>query len=54
MNPSLFKKVAEGFERDLLMGRAKYYAELSLKRPLTDAELERYREICKTLGADVK
>ena len=49
MNKELFEKVAF----DLLKGRANYYMQLSLKRPLTTAELDRYRAICKELGADV-
>jgi hypothetical protein len=47
------KKFIEEYEFQFKKGQAMYYSELSLKRPLTDSELTRFRQLCKEIGIQV-
>ena len=41
------------YEFEFKKGQAMYYSELSLKRPLTDSELKRFRQLCNEIGIKV-
>ena len=47
------KKLIEDFERMLLMAEARAYSKLSLERPLTDSEFEKYKAVAAKLGIEV-
>jgi len=47
------KKFMEEYEFQFKKGQAMYYSELSLKRPLTDSELTRFRQLCNEIGIKV-
>ncbi len=44
------QKFMKEYEFNILKGQAQHYADISLKRPLTETELKRYKELAKELG----
>lgn len=42
------------FERMKDLAEARALSAASLERPLTDAEFQRYKEVCKNLGIEAK
>lgn len=45
------KSIVDDFQFELKKGQAKYYSDLSLKRPLTSEEFARFKQLCQELGA---
>ncbi len=44
------QKVMQDYEFEFKKGQAQHYMEISLKRPLTETELKRYKQLAKELG----
>jgi len=44
------KEALEKFEFEFKKGQAEYWMKISLQRPLTHKEFERYKQLAKELG----
>ena len=48
------KKAIEEFEYMRYKAEAMAWSKLSLERPLTKAEFDRYKEVCKNIGIEIQ
>lgn len=44
------KEILDKFNFDFKKGQAEYWMKISLERPLTTKEFERYKQLCRDLG----